>query len=59
VQIERDKQFVEEELMRTRGEKTETDRSILSSEQNVNEMRLQISQLQQVLDEKEQAQSQK
>jgi len=59
VQIERDKQFVEEELMRTRGEKTEIDRSILSSEQNVNEMRLQISQLQQVLDEKEQAQSQK
>jgi len=32
VQIERDKQFVEEELMRTRGEKTETDRSILSSD---------------------------
>ena len=58
-QVERDKQFMEDELSRSRANKTEIERTIQSNEQNANELRLQVSQLQQILDEKEQSQSQK
>ena len=40
-------------------EKADVERSIHSNEQNTNELRLQVNQLQQLLDEKEQNQSQK
>ena len=59
LQIERDKQFMEDEVNRSRAEKSDIDRTIHVNEQNVNELRLQVNQLQQVLDEKEQSQSQK
>ena len=50
---------MEDELSRSRANKTEIERTIQSNEQNANELRLQVSQLQQILDEKEQSQSQK
>lgn len=50
---------MEDEVNRSRAEKSDIDRTIHLNEQNVNELRLQVNQLQQVLDEKEQSQSQK
>lgn len=58
-QVERDKQFMEEELNRSRAEKSDSERAIHLNEQSVSELRLQVNQLQQILEEKEQTQSHK
>ena len=51
--------LVEDELNRTREAKSEVDHSLSNHEQEVNELRLQVTNLQQTLEEKEMIQSRK
>lgn len=51
--------MVEEELNRTRGEKSDLDRSLSNHDQEVNELSMQLSQLQQGFEDKEQHHSKK
>ena len=53
-QAEKEKYMVEEELGRTRGEKSELDRTLITQNHDVNELRSQVDMLQQALEDKEQ-----
>ena len=46
--------MVEEELGRTRGEKSELDRTLITQNHDVNELHSQVDMLQQALEDKEQ-----